>query len=103
MNEKDKKELREDVNKTFLGLSGTIWCLIAGLCYGSMNVFSKLSYEKGMIVSRVTFMRFFVLFVSSYTFGKLKRGVNFDLRKYDRKVILVIVFRSFLSMCSKCL
>ena len=24
----------ENLNKTFLGLSGTVWCLIAGLLYG---------------------------------------------------------------------
>ena len=86
-----------------MGLSGVMWCIIAGLCYGTMNVFAKLAYERGMIISRFVMMRFVVLLLASYTFGKLVRKTNFDLRKYNKKSILVVFFRSCLSLFSKTL
>jgi hypothetical protein len=96
----DKHALTDTVNDTFLGLSGTVWCLLAGVCYGIQNIFAKLAYDRGLLVTRFIYIRFLVMFVGSYTFGKLK-GINFDLRQYDRKVIAVIFFRSTLSLVSK--
>ena len=84
-----------------MGLTGVIWCVIAGLCYGTMNVFAKMAYAKGMIVSRFVLMRFASLFFLSYVFGKCVRKTNFDLRKYNKKVIFVVVLRSALSLFSK--
>jgi drug/metabolite transporter (DMT)-like permease len=60
-----------------------------------------LAYEQGINVSRVLFFRFFTLFSASYIFGRFVRKIDFNLLKYDRNVILIIVFRSLLSMCSK--
>jgi drug/metabolite transporter (DMT)-like permease len=40
------------------------------------------------------------MFTCSYVFGKL-RGISFDLRQYDAKIIGIIFFRSFLSLISK--
>ena len=84
-----------------MGLSGVIWCVLAGLCYGSMNVFTKLAYSNGMIISRFVMMRFFVLGLASYIFGKLVRKTDFDFRKYDSSVIMFVFFRSALSLVSK--
>ena len=91
------------MNDKYLGLPGAIWCVIAGLCYGTMNVFAKLAYERGMIISRFVMMRFVVLLAFSYLFGKIVRKTDFDLRKYDRKSILIVFFRSCLSLFSKSL
>jgi drug/metabolite transporter (DMT)-like permease len=94
--------LIDEIDNTYLGLSGTIWCLIAGLGYGFMNVFAKLAFEKGLEVSRFVLIRHLVLLVCSYTFGKLKRGLDFDLRKYEVAAIKLVFFRSALGCVSKC-
>lgn len=99
--DKDSQELKARVNDTYLGLTGTIWCVIAGLCYGTMNVFAKLAYERGLPISRFMLSRFAVLFSASYAYGKLVRKTDFDLRKYDKGIIGVIFFRSCLSLISK--
>ena len=96
-----QNELKKSTNDTYLGLTGTIWCVLAGLCYGTMNVFAKMAYEKGILVSRFVMIRFLMLLVLSYTFGKLVRKTDFDLRKYDKKIVGVIFFRSTLSLVSK--
>ena len=96
----DKQKLQESVNDTFFGLSGTVWCLFAGVCYGIQNIFAKLAYDRGLLVTRFIFIRFLVMFSCSFVFGKL-RGINFDLRQYDRKIIGIIFFRSSLSLISK--
>lgn len=101
--DKEKKELKSKVNDKFMGLSGFVWCVIAGLCYGTMNVFAKLAYNKGLLVSRFVLARFLVLFIMSYLFGKFVRKTDFDLRKYDKKVICVVFGRSCLSLTSKCM
>jgi len=72
--------LKDTVHDRYLGLTGSMWCIIAGLCYGTMNVFAKMAYAKGMLVSRFVLMRFMVLFLASYTFGKIVRKTSFDLR-----------------------
>ena len=101
MKGKDKQELKEVTSDKYLGLTGSIWCVIAGLCYGTMNVFAKLSYERGLEVSRFVLMRFFVLLTCSYTFGKVVRKTSFDLRKYNKKVVTMIFLRSAMSLVSK--
>jgi len=78
-----------------------MWTISAGLCYGIMNVFAKMAYSKGMLVSRFVMIRFLMIWVCSYIFGKLVRKTNFDLRQYDKKIIGLIFFRSFLSLISK--
>ena len=103
INKKEADELKNTVNDKYLGLPGALWCVFAGLCYGTMNVFAKLAYERGMIISRFVMMRFFVLLIASYTFGKIVRKTDFDLRKYNRKSICIVFFRSTLSLFSKVL
>ena len=97
----DTESMHEKVNKTFLGLTGTIWCLIAGLCYGIQNVFAKLAYERGLLISRFIIIRHAMLVIGSYIFGKLVRGIDFDLRKQDWSVMKIVVFRSVLNLISK--
>jgi hypothetical protein len=75
--------------------------MIAGLCYGTMNVFAKLAYNKGLIVTRFILIRFVVLLVMSYSFGRMFRGTNFDLRNYDKKILAAVFGRSCLSLVSK--
>lgn len=99
--DKEKKELKAKVNDKFMGLPGFVWCVFAGLCYGTMNVFAKMAYQKGLLVTRFTLIRFLTLFVMSYIFGKLVRGTNFDLRKYNKKILLIVFGRSCLSLVSK--
>ena len=84
-----------------MGLSGIIWCVFAGLCYGTMNVLAKLAYQDGMTTSRLVLMRFFLLGLLSYGFGKIVRKDDFDFRKYDPKVIGFVFFRAALNCFSK--
>jgi len=80
MKKEEQKHLLEQTNDTYMGLSGVMWCIFAGLCYGTMNVLAKLAYEDGMILSRLVLMRFFLLGLLSYSFGKIVRKDNFDFR-----------------------
>lgn len=96
-----EEDLKDLVHDTYLGLSGVIWCVIAGLCYGTMNVFAKLAYSKGMLVSRFVMLRFAVLAFASYIFGKLVRKTDFNLTVYDPRIIGVVFLRSALSLLSK--
>ena len=98
---KDRKdEMNKNVGKTFLGLSGIVWCLIAGLGYGTQNVFAKLAYERGLQVSTFILIRHLVLLSGAYTFGKLRK-INFDLRVYPRESVKLVFKRAFLGMISK--
>ena len=96
-----EEDLKDLVNHTYLGLSGVIWCVLAGLCYGTMNVFAKLAYSRGMLVSRFVMMRFAVLAIASYIFGKLVRKTDFNLTIYEPRVIGIVFLRSALSLLSK--
>jgi drug/metabolite transporter (DMT)-like permease len=75
--------MNKNVGKTFFGLSGVVWCLVAGLMYGTQNVFAKLAYERGLQVPTFILMRHLVLLIGAFFFGKL-RGISFDLRIYPR-------------------
>lgn len=78
MKEKQKKDdnfsledgMADKVNNTFMGLSGPVWCLIAGLGYGCNNVLFKLAFKRGAIVSRAILIRHLVLAIGSYIVGK---------------------------------
>ena len=76
----DTENLKKKTNETYLGLSGFIWCVLAGLLYGTMNVFAKIAYTKGLLVSRFVLMRFSTMAFFSYIFGKYVRKINFDLQ-----------------------
>jgi drug/metabolite transporter (DMT)-like permease len=80
MKAQEQKELSSTINDTFMGLSGVVWCVMAGLCYGTMNVLAKLAYADGMILSRLILMRFSLLGILSYSFGKIVRKADFDFR-----------------------
>ena len=97
----DSQNLKDKVNDNYLGISGAIWCVLAGLCYGTMNVFAKMAYNKGLLVSRFVIMRFLMLGLCSYAYGRLFRNVDFNLTKYPVKLILMVFFRSTMSMLSK--
>ena len=101
MNKYKGHDLKEQTSDRYLGFTGSIWCLIAGLCYGVMNVFAKLAYDKGMTVNRFVFIRFFTLMIFSYLFGRFARKTSFNLCKYNKKVILLIFMRAALSLFSK--
>jgi drug/metabolite transporter (DMT)-like permease len=99
---KTKEEImKENVNKTFLGLSGTVWCVIAGLLYGLTNILTKLAFERGIEVAKVTFTRSFFQLLMSYSFGKLVLGISFDLSEYDPRLIKMLFGRGFLGLLSK--
>jgi len=86
---------------TFMGMTGTIWCLLAAICYGMLNIFAKLGFERGLLVSRLVVYRHGLTMVMAYLFGKLVRDIDFDLRKHDRKAIGATFLRSSLVMISK--
>lgn len=86
---------------TYLGMPGPVWCMIAGLCYGCLNIFAKLGFEHGLVVSRLLLMRHGITLIGSFTWGTLVRGVDFNLTKYPRKAMSIVFFRSFLAMISK--
>ena len=66
-------------NMTYMGLTGPIWCMIAGLCYGSLNIFAKLAFELDLPVSRFLLLRHGITMVGSYTWGKLVRDIDFNI------------------------
>ena len=66
-----------------------------------MNVFAKIAYSKGMLVSRFVMLRFAVLALASYIFGKLFRKTDFNLTVYEPRIIGVVFLRSALSLFSK--
>ena len=100
LTQNNKQNINENVGKTFLGLSGVIWCLLAGLGYGTQNVFAKLAYERHLKITTFILMRHLVLLTGAYIFGKL-RGINFDYRAYPRKTINLVLKRCILSAISK--
>ena len=51
------KDIRDKAKDTYLGLSGTMWCLLAGLCYGTLNLTAKMSFESGMTVTKFILWR----------------------------------------------
>jgi drug/metabolite transporter (DMT)-like permease len=84
-----------------MGISGVIWCVFAGLCYGSMNVFAKLAYSNGMLVTRFIMMRFFLLAALSYIVGKSCRKQDFDIRKLSKNTIGYVILASSIGLVSK--
>lgn len=93
--------MKDATNDTYMGLSGVVWCIFAGIGYGSMNVFVKLACGEGIIVSRFIIMMFAVKALASFIFGKFIRKTDFDIRKYPGKSIGMVFIRSVLVLCSK--
>jgi len=92
----------DKVNNTFMGLSGPVWCLIAGLGYGFNNVLFKLAYERGAIVSRAILTRHLILTIGSYVVGKCVLKADFRVWKaYPIHILKLIIFRSILNTISK--
>ena len=96
-----KKSMEASASATFLGLSGTVWCIFAGFGYGFQNCFAKLAYEAEIPIVRFILMRHVMLVIGSYTTGELIRGVNFDLRTYDRDGMKLVFMRTFSAFISK--
>ena len=92
----------EKVNNKFMGLSGPVWCLFAGLGYGCNNVLFKLAYERGAIVSRAILTRHLVLAIGSYVFGKCILKADFRVWKaYPYDILKLIFLRSIFNTISK--
>ena len=100
VSDQKKEVLKESVDKTFLGLSGGVWCVLAGLCYGTQNVFAKLAFKRGLSVTRFTMIRHLMLTIGSVICGKI-RGVNLDPRRYAPFLVAVLLVRAVLGMLSK--
>ena len=64
-------------------------------------MFAKLSFERGLPITRFILMRSLVLWLASYVFGKVFRKTSFNLKKYRKKMIGVIFFRAVMSLISK--
>lgn len=93
--------MEQRATMTYLGLTGPMWCILAGFCYGSLNIFAKLGFENGLVVSRFLIMRHGVTMIGSYVWGKLVRKIDFNLGKYERKQVMLLFLRTFLAMISK--
>jgi drug/metabolite transporter (DMT)-like permease len=93
--------MKKRVTDKTLNITGFVWCVMAGLSFGAMNLFAKLAYNDGLTVSRFIVMRFAVLAIGSYLFGRFSRGVNFDIRLYDKKQIKLIVIRALITIVAK--
>ena len=83
-----------------LEYSGFLWCLIGGLFFGGTNVCVKISFEEGMGVMQLIFVRNFVLMTLSYAFGKT-RGVSFAMEEYTSIDLAILTLRSIVSLVSK--
>ena len=83
LSKQDTKKLEEKVNERPLGLHGAVWCIIAGCCYGAMQVFAKQAYDGGLTVGQFLLARHFILAFHSYILGKCCRNVDFNLTKYS--------------------
>lgn len=100
---RESTSIRMKAGDTFLGMPGAVWCIVAGLCFGGQNVFAKLAFDRGLPVTRFILMRSLVLWMASFLFGKIFRKTSFNLKKYRKKMIGVIFFRSLMSLVSKTL
>lgn len=83
------------------GIHGAIWCVVAGIGYGVTNIFNKEAYERGLSVAQFLFLRHIVLLVGSMLLGHFCRGVNFDLRVYERDHLKIPFYRSILAIFAK--
>ena len=93
--------MKKQTNETYMGISGVVWCVFAGLCYGTMNVFAKLAYQNGMLVTRFIMMRFFLLALLSYVFSKIFRKQDFDVRKLSKETLFYVVLAASIGLVSK--
>lgn len=84
-----------------MGLTGPIWCLLAGVCYGLLNLFAKLSFEAGMKVPHFILWRHVYQALFSSSFGMAVRGVSFNLFNYSSEVNKVLIGRSLINTISK--
>lgn len=66
-----------------------------------MNIFAKLAYNDGLAVSRFITMRFLVLTIGSYVFGRFFRKTDFSLGKIKSKKL--IVARALITILAKAL
>lgn len=101
IDKEEQNKLKETVHDTHSGLTGFVWCIMAGCCYGILNCFAKLAYNRGLPVSRLILMRFMMLGIGSYVYGRFVRKTSFDLKQYDKKQIRLVFFRAFISLTSK--
>lgn len=97
----DYKKLLAKTNDKYLGLSGPIWCLLAGVCYGLLNLFAKLAFDEGFSVAHFMLLRHVSQIFYSFGFGKYVRGCNFNPSAYGMEVYLVLLLRSALNFASK--
>lgn len=97
----ESEEIRRKTNTTYLGLSGGIWCLLAGICYGALNVSAKLAFESGVSIAHFFLFRGLSQTVFSYLLGKHYRGTNFSFNEINNEARFVLLTRSSVNAISK--
>ena len=79
---KDKEQrdkFKDKLNEKPLGMHGAVWCVIAGIFYGLMQVGAKIGYDAGLTVAQFLLIRHVCLWGCSYILGKTVRKVDFNL------------------------
>jgi hypothetical protein len=62
--------MKESVDTKVFGLSGIVWCAFAGLLFGCNNIFFKLAFQKGALVTRSIIARHLVMAICSFFTAK---------------------------------
>ena len=73
--------MEETAFKKSMGLSGPVWCALAGLGYGTSNVFLKLAFRRGATISRAVLIRHLFLTLGGYSIGKIIYKADFRIWK----------------------
>lgn len=64
------KSMKDKVDTKVFGLSGIVWCALAGLLFGCNNIFFKLAFQKNCFVSRSIIARHLVMAIGSFFTAK---------------------------------
>ena len=70
------KNMKDRVDNKVFGLSGLVWCALAGLLFGFNNIFFKLAFLKGALVTRSVIARHLVMAIGSFFTAKFIQKVS---------------------------
>jgi uncharacterized membrane protein len=99
--EEKYKIMKDKVNTKVFGLSGIVWCALAGLLFGCNNIFFKLAFQKNALVTRSIIARHLVMTIGSFFTAKCLQKTSV-FSSYNSKNTVYIFLRSLVSCLSKC-
>ena len=101
LDDSTSSKLSDKMNERPLGTHGAVWCVIAGACYGLMQIFSKQAYERGLSVAQFLLIRHLCLLFFSYSIGRFCMKINFDMRQYSVEQLRIPMIQAVLALFAK--